>query len=113
VWDEPVRRGHGLGRTQNKVLFVMCLANLQTAIAQFAQWEHPWKFYTSVRSALTASDQAQFEAVWQTALATEHWKSTDLQQCAAHAAAAISQAYPGLEAGSVHAIANAAAYRWK
>ncbi len=93
--------------------FVMCLAAIQTAVAQFDDWQHPWKFHDAVSSTLPSNEKAEFETVWQTAMDDKHWNAADFQQCAANAIAAVEVLFPRLETRAVKAIVNAAAYQWK
>ena len=86
---------------------------IRDAVANFSNWQHPWRFHDEVLSALGPEAQQSFELVWQRVVAYEHWNSPDLVACAEASAIALVAEFPALDDSTVGAIARAAAYLWR
>jgi hypothetical protein len=56
------------------------MKKLETKIAEFNDWSHPWTFYAFVSGdcEINSSELAQFRELWEKASAFEHWNSVDL-----------------------------------
>ena len=90
------------------------LEDLSSAVANFAEWQAPWRFADSVRESLRSeASRVVFEAAWGAALASDHWTSDDLSACAAQAESALREAFPAFPRHVTAAIVRAAAYQWR
>ena len=88
-------------------------ANVCDAVAGFNDWSRPWEFPTHVAASLAAEDGELFQAIWAEATDAKHWTLANLAACAEGVQFALAARFPELDAATVTAIANAAAYQWR